>query len=74
MKEERALSERINLLEQEMQTLVSEIQKLGSVMSEIEDLKFELKGIKVFLGRVHPDFKNQLPEIVRKLKAKKTLD
>ncbi|VAX29361.1 hypothetical protein MNBD_NITROSPIRAE02-316 [hydrothermal vent metagenome] len=74
MKEERELSEKINLLEKEIQTLVSEIQRLDTVASEVEDLKLELKGIKIFLGRKHADLKDQLPEIVRKLKADQLQD
>ncbi|NOY39503.1 MAG: hypothetical protein GXO95_04595 [Nitrospirae bacterium] len=74
MKEERELSEKINLLEKEIQTLVSEIQRLDTVAAEVADVKLELKGIKLFLGRKHPDLKDQLPEIVRKLKADKPQD
>ncbi|HEC97827.1 MAG TPA: hypothetical protein ENI58_06695 [Nitrospirae bacterium] len=74
MKEERELSEKINLLEKEIQTLVSEIQRLDAALSAVEDVKLELKGIKLFLGRKHPDLKDQLPEIVRKLKANKPSD
>jgi prefoldin subunit 5 len=74
MKEERELSEKINLLKKEIQTLVSEIQRLDAALSAVEDVKLELKGIKLFLGRKHPDLKDQLPEIVRKLKANKPSD
>ncbi|NOZ25139.1 MAG: hypothetical protein GXO94_03475 [Nitrospirae bacterium] len=70
MKEERELSEKVKLLEKELQTLVSEIQRLDAALSEVDDVRLELKGIKVFLGRKHPELKDQLPEIVRKLKAK----
>jgi len=74
MKEERELSEKIILLEKEMETLALEIQRLDAAVSEVKDIKLELKGIKVFLGRQHPELKDQLPEIVRKLKAKTLLD
>ncbi len=68
MKEERVLNERIRLLEKEIQTLVSEMQKIESLIAGMDDLDLELKGIKVFLGRIHPEFKKELPLIVKKLK------
>ncbi|HEB76558.1 MAG TPA: hypothetical protein ENJ04_09425 [Nitrospirae bacterium] len=74
MKEERELIEKIKLLDKEIQTLVSEVQRLDAALSEVKDVELELKGIKVFLGRKHPELKDQLPEIVRKLKAKTPLD
>ncbi len=74
MKEERELIEKVKLLEKEIQTLVSEVQRLDAALSEVKDVELELKGIKVFLGRKHPELKDQLPEIVRKLKAKTPLD
>jgi hypothetical protein len=67
MKEERILQERIKLLEKEVQTLTVEIQKLSAVLSLYQELSTEIKGIKLFLGRVYPEFKSQFPEILRKL-------
>ncbi len=67
--DERDLLEKTKLLEKEIQTLTAEVQRLGGLASELEDLGLELRGIKVFLGRKHPELKDQLPEIVRKLKA-----
>ncbi len=72
MKEERILQERIKLLEKEVQTLTAEIQKLSAVLSSYQELSTEIKGIKLFLGRVYPDFKNQFPEILRKLQPNRT--
>lgn len=69
MKEEKYLKERLSLLEKEISTLTEKFDSLGSVLKEIEDLKQEIKGIKLFLGRVHPDFKSQFPDIVKKLKG-----
>jgi prefoldin subunit 5 len=70
MKEERILQERIRLLEQEVQTLATEIQKLNATLSLYQELSTEIKGLKLFLGRVYPDFKNQFPEIMRKIQPK----
>jgi predicted nucleic acid-binding Zn-ribbon protein len=71
MKDQRALQERINLLEKEIQSLTTELQRLDTIVSRLDDMQYEMKGLKVFLARVHPDFRNQLPEIVRKLKSEK---
>ncbi len=70
MKEEKYLKERLSLLEKEISTLTEKFDSLVNSFQELEDLKQEVKGIKLFLGRVHPDFKNQFPEILKKLKAR----
>lgn len=69
MKEEKYLKERLSLLEKEISTLTDKFDSLNSAIKELEELKQEIKGIKLFLGRVHPDFKSQFPEIVKKLKG-----
>jgi len=33
----------------------------------IEDLKNEIKGLKVFIGRAYPEFKSKFPEIMQKV-------
>lgn len=67
MKDIIALQERLALIEQEIKTLTDKITKLEGRLKEVEDLKSEIKGLKIFLGRVHPDFKSQLPDILKKL-------
>ncbi|NWF52448.1 MAG: hypothetical protein HXY47_05130 [Nitrospirae bacterium] len=67
MKEEKILKERINLLEKEIAILTEKIEDMESVLKEINDLKLEIKGLKLFLGREHPKFKNQFPEIIKKI-------
>ncbi|MFN3478890.1 MAG: hypothetical protein ACK415_00760 [Thermodesulfovibrionales bacterium] len=69
MKEEKYLKDRISLLEKELSTLTEKFDSLSPALTELEELKQEIKGIKLFLGRVHPDFKSQFPEIVKKLKG-----
>lgn len=71
MKEERALQEGIRLLEKEIQTLTSELQRIRRAVSRLEDLEVEIKSIKIYLGRVYPDFKKELPEIIRRIKPNK---
>lgn len=67
MKDIIALKERLNIVEQELKTLTDKVTKLQENLKEIDDLKSEIKGLKVFLGRVHPEFKSQFPDILKKL-------
>ncbi|MGQ9569942.1 MAG: hypothetical protein ACUVUQ_03680 [Thermodesulfovibrionales bacterium] len=67
MKEEKILKERVNLLEKEIATLTEKVEEMESALKEINDLKLEIKGLKLFLGREHPGFKNQFPEIIKKI-------
>jgi len=67
LKEEKALREKINLLERELETLTERIEEMNVPLKEIEDLKLELKGLKLFLGRIYPKFKNEFPEIMKKI-------
>ncbi len=67
MKEERASKERINLLEKELATLTEKLEETSASLKEIEDLKLEIKGLKLFLGRTYPEFKSKFPEIMKKI-------
>jgi predicted nucleic acid-binding Zn-ribbon protein len=69
MKEEKYLKERIALIERELATLTERLEGLEGSLKEVEDIRLEIEGIKLFLGRVHPDFKNQFPEIMQKIKG-----
>ncbi len=68
MKDIIVLQGKTALLEQEVKTLTEKIVKLEAKLKEADDFRLEIKGLKVFLGRVYPDFKSQLPEILKKLK------
>ncbi|MDI6890122.1 MAG: hypothetical protein QMC83_04175 [Thermodesulfovibrionales bacterium] len=67
MKEERILKERINLLEKELVTLTEKLEEISAALKDIEDLKLKMKGLKMFLGRVYPEFKSEFPEIMQKI-------
>lgn len=67
MKEIIALQERLTLMEQELKTLTDKVTKIELSLKELDDFKLEIKGLKVFLGRVHPEFKAQFPDIIKKL-------
>jgi hypothetical protein len=67
LKEERALRERVNLLEKELVMLTEKLEEMRASLKEIEDLKLEIKGLKLFLGRAYPEFKSKFPEIMKKI-------
>ncbi len=71
MKDIIALQERLNLVEQELKTLTEKVgelsERLDGSLQEKEDLNIEMKGLKVFMGRISPDFKTQFPAILKKL-------
>lgn len=67
MKDIIVLQEKMVLLEQEVRTLTDKIGSLEASLRDLDDLKLEMKGLKLFLNRAHPEFKAQFPEIVKKL-------
>ena len=69
MKEEIALKEKTRLIEQELVTIVDKLQEFDRKIGEIQELKDELKAIKLFLGREYPDFKTRFPELLKKVCA-----
>lgn len=67
MKDIIILQEKQTLLEQELKTLTDKAAQLEKALREMDDLKLEIKALKVFLGRLHPEFKSQFPEILKKV-------
>lgn len=68
MKEEIILKEKIRLLEKEIGTLAEDLAGCNAAIKDLADLSLDIKGLKLFLGRVHPEFKKEFPEIVEKIK------
>ncbi len=66
---DKASREKLELIEKELTTLTERLDSIDKTLKEIEDLRLEIKGLKVFLGRVHPDFKNQFLEILKKIRV-----
>lgn len=66
---ESILKERLDLIEREVTTLTDKLDEVDDIKKVIEDIQTEIKGLKLFLSRVHPEFKKQFPEIIRKLRA-----
>ncbi len=69
MKEEIILKENIKLLEKEIDTITDRLQKLERALSYLKDLDTEIRAIKLYLTKKYPDFKEQYPEIVKKVKG-----
>ena len=70
MREEQVLKERLNLLDKGLMTLTEKLEEMSASLKEIEDLKLELKGLKLFLGREYPEFKSKFPEVMKKIYKK----
>ncbi len=69
MKEEKSLKDKITLLEKELSTITERLESTSAALKDLEDIKLELRGLKLFIGRLHPEFKSQFPEIFRKIKC-----
>jgi len=68
MKDIIVLQEEISLMKQEIKNLADKSSTMEASLREMDDLKLELKALKIFLGRAYPDFKTDLPQILAKLK------
>lgn len=66
---ESALKEKLDIIEGEINTLADKIEDLDNLEKTIKDIQIEMKGLKVFLSRVNPEFKKQFPEIIKKLEG-----
>ncbi len=69
MREEKSLKDKIALLEKELVTITDRLDVMNAALKDLEDIKLELKSIKLFMGRMHPDLKSDFPGIVRKIKS-----
>jgi hypothetical protein len=71
LKEETALNEKIRILEKGIGTLTEKLDAVSKDLKEISDLRNEIKGLKLFLGRIHPEFKTKFPQIMEKVFKKR---
>ena len=67
MMQEKISQESFNLVQKELITLTEKLEKMSTALEEINELKSEIKGLKIFLGRKHPDFSEQFQEIMKKV-------
>jgi hypothetical protein len=71
LKEEKVVREKMRLLEKELETVTEKLESMSKDLKGMEDLKHEIKGLKLFLGRIHPEFKTKFPEIMQKVYKRK---
>ena len=71
LKQETVVKDRSKLLEKELATLTDQIESINKKLEEVKELRDEIKGLKLFLGRVYPEFKTWFPEIMLKVYKKK---
>ncbi len=69
MKEEIILKENIKLLEKEIETITERLGRLEKEVRELRELALEVKALKLYLSKTDPKFKEQYPEIIKKVKA-----
>ncbi len=63
------ISERVRIQEKALSNLADRSRKHDLTMGEeLADLRKEVKALTLFLARYHPEFKEQFPEILRKVK------
>jgi hypothetical protein len=61
--------ERLKIQEKALSNLADTLKKHEvEEAAKLRDIQSELKALKLFLARIVPEFKNQFPEIHRKLK------
>jgi len=70
MKKERIPEENLHIIKQELITVTEKLDELCCLERDVQDLKLEIRGLKLFLGRVHPEFKEQFPNIMKKIVKK----
>ncbi len=61
MKKEITPEENLHIIKQELITVTEKLEELCLQGKEIQDLMLEIKGLKLFLGRVYPDFRASSP-------------
>jgi len=67
MAQEKTIEEKLKLLEREISTIAEELEGLGASLKEIEDLKIEIRALKLYLSRHMSEFKKEFPDILKKL-------
>ena len=71
MKKDPVTKNGLKLLEKELVTITDQLESMNKKIEELKDLKNEIKGLKLFLGRAYPEFKTRFPEIMQKIYKKK---
>lgn len=68
-KDGNEINDRLKIAEKALSNLADRLERHeAAVKDEIKDVQLELKALKLFLTRNIPSFKEQFPEIRRKVK------
>ncbi len=70
MEKEKMPEESLHIIKQELITVTEKLDELCCVGKDVQDLMLEIKGLKLFLGKAFPGFKDQFPSIMKKLSKK----
>lgn len=63
------IAERVKIQEKALSALADKIRKRESATEDdLADIRKELKALKLFLARAVPGFKEQFPEMLRKVR------
>ncbi|MEJ2697236.1 MAG: hypothetical protein P8013_11370 [Candidatus Sulfobium sp.] len=62
--------ENINIVKQELISVTKKLDELCRMEKDLRDLKLEIKGLKLFLERVYPEFGSEFPAIMGKMSKK----
>lgn len=68
MKEEIILKDNLKLIEKELETITERLTKLEREMEALDELKKEIKAIKLYLSKRYPEFKKEYLDIIKKFK------
>ncbi len=66
---ETNLKERMDIMERGIRLLSDGLEPdIKDMKRSLQEMQIEIKALKLFLGRLSPEFKKQYPEIIKKLK------
>jgi argonaute-like protein implicated in RNA metabolism and viral defense len=58
------------LIQKELATESEKLDKLSAALKDVGDLKNEIRGLKLSIGRLSPSFKKDFPEITKEMTSK----
>ena len=62
--------ESFDLVQKELITLTDKLEEMSTQIKELDDLRAEIRGLKIFLTRKHPAFSGEFQEIMKKVMKK----
>ncbi|MEJ2182638.1 MAG: hypothetical protein P8Y66_03855 [Nitrospirota bacterium] len=71
-REDKILEEKLRLLEREIATVADGLERTEDTIASLEEeVKNDMRALKLFLSRHFPEFKKEFLEIVQKLEEEK---